>query len=86
MKFPFSTVTSNCSNILLRTSFFPNYLDLKLTFKNIFLKNMVSFIEKSVFHKVTYSNTFLLNTETIALSTEECAYLVTVHDSGKIMY
>ena len=70
MKFPFSTVTSNWSNFLLVTSFFPNYLDLKLTYKNIFLKNMVIFVEKGVFHKVTYSNTFLLKTETIAFSTD----------------
>ena len=31
---------------------------------------MVSFIEKGVFHKVMYSNTFLFNTETIVLSTD----------------
>ena len=94
MKFPVFTVISNCSNMLLRTSFFPIYLDLKLTYKNISLKNMVTFLKKTSFTKVLSTIILFFSTVTIlrylltltSITLKEFSYLVTVHDSKKLMY
>ena len=91
MKFPVFTVISNCSNILLRTSFF--YLDLKLTYKNILLKDMVTFLKKASFTEVLSTIILFFSIVTIlrylliitSITLKEFSYLVTVHDSKKVI-
>ena len=56
MKFPFAIVALNCSNIIFGTSFFPIYLDLKLTYENILLTNMIAFPAGNYMFKVNNRN------------------------------